>query len=61
MISLLIALIILCVIAGIVFWIVRQIPGIPAFIPNLVWVVVALILLVWLLENFGGLGHVSLR
>lgn len=59
MISLLIALIILCVIAGVAYWILTQIPGIPAFVPRLVWIVVALIILVWLLENLGSLGHLG--
>jgi hypothetical protein len=56
MISLLIALLILCIIAGICYWILSQIPGIPAFVPQLVWIIVALILLVYLLDNIGGLG-----
>ena len=56
MISLLITLIIICIVAGIAYWILTQIPGIPAIVPRLVWVVVALIILVWLLENLGSLG-----
>jgi hypothetical protein len=61
MISLLITLIIICVVAGIAYWILTQIPGIPPIVPNLVWVVVALIILVWLLQNLGSLslGHLG--
>jgi hypothetical protein len=57
MIELLIALLILCLIGGVVYWILSQIPGIPGFVPQLVWIVVALVILVWLLEHVGGLGH----
>jgi hypothetical protein len=60
-ISLLIALIIICVIAGVAYWILTQIPGIPPIVPKLVWIVVALIILFWLLENFSSLaslGHI---
>lgn len=55
-VSLLIGLIIICVIAGIAYWILTQIPGIPPIVPKLVWIVVALIILIWLLQNFGSLG-----
>jgi hypothetical protein len=60
MISLLISLIILCVIAGIAYWILTQIPGIPPVVPKLVWIVVALILLVWLANNYTSFGAVHL-
>lgn len=60
MISLLIGLIVICLIAGIVYWILSQIPGIPPILPNLVWIVVALIVLVWLVQNGGSLGHLRL-
>jgi hypothetical protein len=56
MISLLIGLIIICVIAGIAYWILTQIPGIPPIVPKLVWIAVAVIILIWLLQNLGSLG-----
>lgn len=52
----LVALIVLCLIAGIAYWILTQIPGIPPIVPKLVWIVVALILLLWLAQNWTGLG-----
>ena len=57
MVSLLISLIILCIVAGVAYWILTQIPGIPAIVPRLVWIVVALIILIWLLEHLGTLSH----
>jgi hypothetical protein len=50
MISLLISLIILCVIAGIAYWILTQIPGIPPIVPKLVW----------LANNYTSFGAVHL-
>lgn len=62
MISLLISFIVLLLAAGIVYWIITQIPGVPPFLPKLVWIVVALIVLLWLVQSFGGsLGVVHSR
>lgn len=41
------------IVAAIVYWIISQLPGVPSFLPMLVWAV-ALLLIVF--EVFGGLG-----
>jgi hypothetical protein len=60
MISLLLtAFIVLCIV-GVILWGISQVPGIPPVVKTVVYVIVAVILLVWLL-NFVGGGHLALR
>lgn len=58
--TLLVGFIVLCIV-GVILWGIGQIPGIPQVVKTVVYVVVAVILLLWLLQYVGG-GHViSLR
>ena len=56
---LLLAFIVLCIV-GVILWGIGQIPGIPPIVKTVVYVVVAIILLLWLL-NFVQGGGVNLR
>jgi hypothetical protein len=62
---LLTAFIILCIV-GVILWGVGQIPNIPPIIKTVIYVIVAVIILIWLLNFVGGagglnFGHGSLR
>jgi Flp pilus assembly protein TadB len=54
---LLLAFIILCVV-GVILWGINQIPGIPPIIKTVIYVVVAVMLLIWLynMADSGSLG-----
>lgn len=53
MVSLLITLLVACLIAGIIYWIVGLLP-IPAPFKNIVMAVLGLILVLWLISYFFG-------
>ena len=57
--TLLTAFIILCIV-GLILWGINQIPGIPAIIKTVIYVIVGVVLLLWLLQYVGG-SHISLR
>lgn len=62
MISTLIYLFIVLCIVGLIVWGIGQIPGIPPIVKTVIYVVVGVILLLWVLNSFGGGGHgMSLR
>ena len=46
-------LIVLCIV-GVILWGIQQIPGIPPIVKTVVYVLVAVILLLWLLNLLGG-------
>jgi len=56
LISLLIVIIIVCIVAAIVAWAISLIPGIPAFARAAVWIVAALIILLYVLDHLGSFG-----
>jgi hypothetical protein len=56
MISLLISLIVLCIVVGIVFWLLTLLP-VPQPFANIIKVVIVLICLIWLLSMLGGAVH----
>jgi len=51
--------IVLCIV-GVILWGISQIPGIPGIVKTVIYVVVAVILLLWCLQYVGGPG-LSLR
>lgn len=57
--TLLAAFIILCIV-GLICWGISQIPGIPAIVKTVIYVVIGVIMLVWLL-NFVQGGHLALH
>jgi hypothetical protein len=57
---LLTAFIILCIV-GVILWGINQVPGIPPIIKVVVYVIVAVVILLWLLNYVGGAGaHLNL-
>lgn len=56
LVSALILLLVVCVIAAIVVWILGNIPGVPAWAPRVVWAIAGLIILIWIIEHLGVLG-----
>lgn len=56
MITLLIVILFIVIIAGIVDYIVRQLPGVPAVASAIVWLIALLIVLGTLANHFGFLG-----
>ena len=50
---LLLAFIVLCIV-GVLLWGVGQIPGIPPIVKTVVYVIVAIVLLLWLLSFVDG-------
>jgi hypothetical protein len=61
MIHTLIYLFIVLCIVGVILWGVGQIPGIPQIVKTVVYVLVAVILLLWCLSMLGGGPGLSLR
>jgi hypothetical protein len=60
MISLLLtAFIVLCIV-GVILWWINAIPGIPPIVKTVIYVIVAIVLLLWLLQYAQGL-HVGLK
>lgn len=57
--TLLVAFIVLCIV-GVILWGINQIPGIPPMVKVVVYVIVAVIILIWLLNYVQG-GHASLN
>jgi hypothetical protein len=57
--TLLVLFIILCIV-GVILWGVGQIPGIPAIVKTVIYVLVAVVLLLWCLNMVGG-TNLSLR
>jgi len=55
--TLLVLFIVLCIV-GLIVWGIGQIPGIPPVIKTVVYVIVGVLILLWILNNMGG---VSLR
>jgi hypothetical protein len=58
MIALLITIIVVIVIGYVAILLLGLIPGLPAIVPTLVWIAVALICLMYLLQAVGG-GHLG--
>ena len=56
---LLVGFVVLCIV-GVILWGVGQIPGIPAIVKTVIYVIVAIILLLWLL-NFVQGGSLNLH
>jgi len=56
---LLVGFVVLCIV-GVILWGVGQIPGIPAIVKTVIYVIVAIVLLIWLL-NFVQSGGVDLH
>ena len=56
LISILISLIILCLVVGIIFWLLTLLP-VPQPFMNVIKVCVVLIFLIYILGMFGGLVH----
>lgn len=56
MIALLIVILFIVIIAGIVDYIVRQLPGVPPFSSAIVWLIALLVVLGTLAKHFGYLG-----
>jgi hypothetical protein len=59
-IAFLIVLLIVCVLAALVAWILTNIPGVPAWAPKVVWAVAGIIVLIWLLQNMTAIEHLAL-
>ena len=59
--TLLVFFIVLCII-GAILWGISQIPGIPAIVKTVIYVIAAVLLLLWLLQYVQGGGvHFNLR
>jgi preprotein translocase subunit SecE len=58
--TLLYIFIVLCIV-GVILWGISQIPGIPQIVKTVVYVIVAVILLLWCLNYLGGSGGLSFR
>lgn len=56
LISLLIVVLIVCIIAAICAWAISLIPGVPAFARAFVWLIAALIILLYVIQHLGVLG-----
>jgi hypothetical protein len=60
MISLLIAflimLLVVCVIAALVIWILGDIPGVPAWARQVVLAIAGIVILIWLLQHLAAFG-----
>jgi DMSO/TMAO reductase YedYZ heme-binding membrane subunit len=54
MISTLLYLFIVLCIVGLIVWGIGQIPGIPPIVKTVIYVIVGVVLLLWVLNNFGG-------
>jgi hypothetical protein len=59
-ITLLVSIIVIIVVGYVVILLLGLIPGLPAIVPTLVWIAVALICLMYLLQVVGG-GHLNLK
>jgi hypothetical protein len=55
-ISILISLIILCLVVGVIFWLLTMLP-VPQPFLNVIKVCIVLICLIWLLTMLGGYTH----
>jgi hypothetical protein len=60
MISLLVAflimLLVVCVIAALVIWILGNIPGVPPWTRNVVLAIAGIVVLIWLLQHLAAFG-----
>lgn len=56
LVSALIMLLVVCVIAAIVCWILGNIPGVPPWATRVVWAIAGLVILIWILEHLGSFG-----
>lgn len=56
LIALLIVIVVVCIIAAICAWAISQIPGVPAFARALIWIIAALIILLYALKGLPLLG-----
>ena len=54
-IAFLIFLLIVCIIAGLVAWILSNIPGVPPWAQRVVWAVAGIVILLWVLQHVGAL------
>jgi hypothetical protein len=55
LVSFLILLLIVCVIAALVIWILSNIPGVPPWSRNVVLAIAGLVILIWVIQHFGGM------
>jgi hypothetical protein len=51
LVSFLIFLVIVCIVAAIVVWILQNIPGVPPFAPRIVWAIAGIVILIWILHR----------
>jgi len=56
LVAFLIMLLIVAVFAGVVVWILSNIPGVPPFAPRIVWAVAGIIVLIWLIQHLPSAG-----
>lgn len=59
LVAFLIFLLIVCVIAALVAFVLSKIPGVPAWASNVVWAVDGLVVLIWILEHLNTLQHIA--
>jgi hypothetical protein len=55
--TLLYIFIVLCIV-GLILWGISQIPGIPAIVKTVIYVIIGVVLLLWCLQYVGGHGPV---
>ncbi len=56
--TLLFIFIVLCIV-GLILWGIQQIPGIPAIVKTVLYVIIGVVLLLWCLQYVGGAGGPS--
>jgi len=56
LVSLLIFLLVVCVFAALVVWILGKIPGMPAWAGNVAWAVAGIVVLIWLIDHLAAFG-----
>jgi hypothetical protein len=55
MVTLLIFIVVVCVCAWVATWIIGQMPGVPAIIINIIWIIAVLVIL-WKVATALGIG-----
>lgn len=58
-IAFLIFILIVCVLAALVAWILSNIPGVPAWAPKVVWAVAGIVVLIWVLQHITAIEHLA--
>lgn len=56
LVTALIFLLVVCLIAAIVAWILSNIPGLPAWSSRIVWAVAGIVVLIYVLDHVSALG-----